>query len=101
MNGAGFVGNKTHLQQGLWAEAVAVATKIENAVVMANKPMPAYNNFYKREAPYVQHLHTSGEYGVVHDAQKICSKLDNCREACIFVGYADNHAGNVYCMFNL
>jgi len=101
MNGAGFVGNKTHLWQGLWTEAVAVATKIENAVVTTNKPMPAYNNFYGREAPYVWHLHTFGEYGVVHDAKKIHSKLENCGETCIFVGYADDHAGNVYHMFNL
>ncbi len=53
MNGAGFVGNKTHLRHGLWAEAVAVATKIENAVVTTNKPMPAYNDFYGKEAPYM------------------------------------------------
>jgi len=71
MNGAGFVGNKTHLRHGLWAEAVAVATKIENAVVTANKPTPAYNDFYGKEAPYMRHLRTFGEYGVAHDAKKI------------------------------
>jgi len=38
---------------------------------------------------------------VVHDAQKIHSKLENHGETCIFVGYADNHVGNVYRMFNL
>ncbi len=30
----------------------------------------------------------------------IKNKLDNCRETCIFVGYAEDHAGNVYQMFN-
>jgi len=101
MNGTGFVENKTHLQQGLWAEAMAIATKIENAVVATKKAIPAYKDFYRREASYVQHLRTFGEYRVVHNAQKICIKLDYCRQTCIFVGYADYHTGNVYCMFNL
>jgi len=30
-----------------------VATKIENAVVTANKTTLAYNNIYEREAPYI------------------------------------------------
>jgi len=33
-NGEGFV----HLQQGLWAETMTVATKIVNAVATTNKP---------------------------------------------------------------
>jgi len=70
-------------------------------VVTANKPTPAYNGFYGKEAPYVRHLHTFGEYGVAHDAKTIRSKLENRGETCIFVGYADDHGGNVYRMFNL
>jgi len=37
----------------------------------------------------------------VHDAKTIKNKLDNRGETCIFVGYADDHAGNIYRMFNL
>ncbi len=48
----------------------------------------------------VCHLQTFGKRGVVHDAKTIKNKLDNHRETCIFVGYADDHAGNVYRMFN-
>jgi len=80
---------------------VAVATKVENIFVLANKPVPAYNSFFGKEAPYAKHLHTFGECGVVHDGKKIQSKLENCGEKCIFVGYAENHAGNIYRMFNL
>ena len=67
----------------------------------ANKPMPAYNSFFGKEAPYAKHLRTFGECSVVHDGKKIQSKLENCGEKCIFVGYAENHAGNVYRMFNV
>jgi len=100
MNDAGFVEENVDLRRGLWAEAVGTATKIGNVVASANKAEPAHNAFYKKEATYVRHLQTFGERGVVHDAKTIKNKLDNRGEMCIFVGYADNHAGNVYRMFN-
>jgi len=56
MNDAGFVGNHMHLQQGLWAEAVGTAMKIENIIASANKTEPAYNGFYSKEATYACHL---------------------------------------------
>jgi len=101
MNDAGFVDENVHLQCGLWAEAAGTAMKIENIVASANKAEPAYKNaFYNKEATYVCHLRTFDEHGIVHDAQMLNNKLDNCREMCIFVGYANDHAGNVYHMFN-
>jgi len=90
-----------NLQHGLWAEAVAVATKVENILVSGNKPVPAYNCFFGKETPYMKHLCTFDECSVVHDGKKIQSKLKNHGEKCIFVGYAENHTGNVYRMFNL
>jgi len=100
MNDAGFVGENVHLRRGLWAEAVGTATKLENIITSPNKSEPAYGTFYGQEAPYARHLRTFGERGVVHDAHTIKNKLDNRGETCIFLGYADNHAGNVYRMFN-
>jgi len=70
-------------------------------VASANKAEPAQNAFYDKEASYTRYLRTFGKRGIVHDAQMIKNKLDNRRETCIFMGYADDHAGNVYCMFNL
>jgi len=101
LNAADYIGERTNLQHGLWAEAVAVATKVENILVSENKPMPAYNSFFRKEAPYAKHLCTFGECSMVHDRKKIRSKLENHGEKCIFVGYTENHAGNVYRMFNL
>ncbi len=100
MNDAGFVEENIDLRRGLWAEAVGTATKIENVVASPNKAKPVHNAFYEKEATYVRHLRIFGECGVVHDAKTIKNKLDNCGETCIFVGYADDHVGNVYCMFN-
>jgi len=69
-------------------------------VASANKAKPVHNAFYEKEATYVCHLQTFGKHGVVHNAKTIKNKLDNHGETCIFVGYADDHAGNVYRMFN-
>jgi len=101
MNDAGFIDKNMHLQCGLWAEAVGTAMKIKNIVASMNKAKLAHNAFYDKEANYSHHLQTFGKRGIVHDAQMIKNKLDNRRETCIFMGYADDHAGNVYCMFNL
>jgi len=101
MNDACFVDKNMDLCCGLWAEAVRTATKIENVVASTNKAEPAHNAFYNKEASYAHHLQTFGKCGIVHDAKTIKNKLDNHGETCIFVGYANNHMGNVYHMFNL
>jgi len=54
-----------------------MATKIENIVISQNKKVPAHKLFYGKDAPYVNHLHTFGEVGIIHDAQKIHAKLKN------------------------
>jgi len=66
-----------------WNKAVAAATKPENTIITANKAMPAHSDFYGREASYVRHLCTFGEYGVMHYEQKIWSKLRNHQHTCI------------------
>ncbi len=55
LNVAGYVSEKMNLWHGL-AEAMVVATKVENILVLVNKPMPAYNSFFGKEAPYTKHL---------------------------------------------
>ena len=44
-----------------------------------------------------------GEIGIVtkKPGPNIKGKMDNRGEICLFVGYAKNHAGNVYRMYNL
>ncbi len=75
--------------------------KIKNVVASANKAKPVHNAFYEKEASYVHYLRTFGEHGIVHNVKTIKNKLDNHREMCIFMGYANDHVGNIYHMFNL
>jgi len=77
LNGTGFVEHHEPLQQGLWAECTAMATKIENIVVRQNKKVLAYKFFHGVDAPYAKYLCTFGKVGIVHDAQRIRAKLRN------------------------
>ena len=51
----------------------------------------------------MKHLRTFGEMAVVaiHEEKKKRSKLDNRGKACMFVGYADDHAGDVIRFLNI
>ena len=46
----------------------------------------------------MKHLRSFGEMAVVaiHEGKKMRSKLDNRGKTCMFVGYTDDHAGDVY-----
>jgi len=51
---------------------------------------------------FVNHLQTFGEMGVVAEhTKKIRSKLADRGKTCIFVGYANRHAGEVYRMYDI
>jgi len=101
LNGTGFVEEHEPLRCGLWAECTATAMKIENIVISQNKKVPVHKLFYGKDATYVNHLHTFGEVGIVHDAQRIRVKLENQAKGCLFVRYADDHGKGVYQMFIL
>ena len=51
----------------------------------------------------MKHLRSFGEMAVVaiHERKTMRSKLDNRGKTCIFVGYADDHAGDVYRFLNV
>jgi hypothetical protein len=87
----------------LWAECAATATKLENMLSdKGDEPSP-YMKFYKKNPEYARELRTFGEIGVVtdHTKRKIAGKLEDRGRTCMFVGYAHNHAGDVYRMFTL
>jgi hypothetical protein len=44
---------------------------------------------------------TFGEIGTTSNNQKIKGKLDNRGYPCMFIGYTEDHASNVYVLFNL
>ena len=52
---------------------------------------------------YANYLRTFGEIGIVLDQRNknMKVKLRDRGKACMFVGYADNHSGETYRMYNL
>ena len=63
---------------------------------------PPYEKFYKRQPAYVNYLRRFGEVGVVtkFGSGDVKGKLADRGDIKVFVGYAENHAGDVYRMLN-
>jgi hypothetical protein len=87
----------------LWAEAGATATKLDNILVRTPGSESSYKKFHSTDPKWIRHMRTFGEVGIVtdHANKKARGKLEDRGYACIFVGYLDNHSGNVYRMYNL
>ena len=93
-------------QQGkrkFWCEVISTATKLDNIMVRKERTKPPFTLFYNDEAKYMKFLGSFGEIAVIaiSDGKKMRSKLDTRGRAGIFVGYADDHAGNVYRFINI
>ena len=99
LNQAGMERSKRDL---LWTEAAATATKLENILVNKQEDNSPFEQMYGKLPSYAMHLRTFGEIGIValKTGNQIKAKLDDRGTVCMFVGYAKNHAGNVYRMLN-
>ena len=86
-NSAGF---EQELREALWAECANTMTKIDNLVD------GKFGKLYGRKAGYATHLHIFGEMCVIAKREKIQGKLKNKGKLCVFVGYADGHAADVF-----
>ena len=85
-----------------WCEVISTATKLDNIMVRKDRTKPPYSLFYNDEAKYMKFLRSFGEMAVIAitDGKKMRSKLEPRGRTGIFVGYADDHAGNVYRFIN-
>ena len=90
------------MKQQLWMEAAATATKLDNILNEKGEPSP-HKKFFNDDPEYEKYLRTFGELGVVtsNPGGTIKSKLEDRGITSMFLGYAANHAGNVYRMLNL
>ena len=81
-----------------WCEVISTATKLDNIMVRPERAKPPHTLFYGKDAKYKKYMRTFGEMAVVaiHEGKKMRSKLDNRGKTCMFVGYAEDHAGDVY-----
>ena len=86
-----------------WCEVISTATKLDNIMVRKERTKPPYTLFYNDEPKYIKYLRSFGEMAVIaiSDGKKMGSKLDTRGRTGIFVGYADDHAGNVYRFINI
>ena len=86
-----------------WCEVISTGTNLDNIMVRPDRTKPPYTLFYNKDAKFMKHLRSFGEMAVVaiHEGKKMRSKLDNKGKTCMFVGYADDHSGDVYRFLNI
>ena len=84
-------------------EVISTATKLDNIMVRKERTKPPYTLFYNDEPKYKKYLGSFGEMAVIaiSEGKKMRSKLDTRGRTGIFVGFADDHAGNVYRFINI
>ena len=72
-------------------------------MVRKERTKPPYTLFYNEEPKYKMYLRLFGEMAVIaiNDGKKMRPKLDTRGRTGIFVGYADDHVGNVYRFINI
>ena len=81
-----------------WCEVISTATNLDNIMVRPDRTKQPYTLFYNKDAKFMKHLRSFGEMAVIaiHEGKKMRSKLDNRGKTCLFVGYADDHSGDMY-----
>jgi hypothetical protein len=97
LNAAGF---PAFLRSRLWSYTATCVTQLENTIVDSST-MTASEKFTRSNPRWFKNLNTFGEIGITYNNQKIKEKLDNRGCPCMFIGYTDDHASNVYLFFNL
>ena len=85
-----------------WMEAAATGTKLDTIMNEKGQKSP-FQSFYNESPLFEKHLRTFGEVGIMtlKPGSSIKSKLADRGIKCLFLGYAANHAGNVYRVLNL
>ncbi|MGH7955289.1 MAG: reverse transcriptase domain-containing protein [Gloeomargaritales cyanobacterium] len=86
----------------LFREAFGCATDLDGLVVVKidNKTATRYEHFFGKNPAFATHLRTWGEAGTVKIKTTMTPKLHDRGEQCVFVGYAKNHDGDCYRMWN-
>ena len=86
-----------------WCEVISTATRLDNIMVRPERTKPPHTLLYGKDAKCMKYMRTCGEMAVVaiHESKKMRSKLDNRGKTCMFVGYADDHSGDVCRFLNI
>jgi hypothetical protein len=97
LNAAGF---PAFLRSILWSYAAKCVTQLDNTIVDSST-MTASEKFTGSIPKWFKSLRTFGELGITYNNQKIKGKLDNRGYPCMFIGYTEDHASNLYVFFSL
>ena len=90
----------TEEHQGrLWAEAVYTATRIHNSVPNRHGDAPD-SLWYGKPCTLLDHLVQWGRIGYVTIRDKKPNKMTKKSTKMVFLGYANDHAGDVYRFYN-
>ena len=94
MNHSGFDDN---FSKTLWCEAISTATKLDNIMVRNMGGKPPYFKSFNEHPRYRKHLRIFGEIAVEanHERQSARTKIDQRGRTGMFVGYSDDHTGDV------
>ena len=90
------------LRYKVWTEAFATATLLDGMVpiMLDGKLATRYEHWAGENPAFVNYLRTWGEAGTVKVKTKNTPKLADRGVPCMFVGYALNHPGDCYRMWN-
>jgi hypothetical protein len=85
---------------GLWAECTSTATYYDNLIINKDKKKSSIELMFKSRAKGLMNLERFGEMFVATTKNKVQGKLSDKGIVCVFVGYAVNHADDVYRLLN-
>jgi hypothetical protein len=86
----------------LFPFAAATAQKTDNLMIVKvnGTEKTRYEHFLENIPAFTKHMRTWGEAGVVKTKTKTSPKLDPKGVVCLFIGYADDHSGDTYFMYD-
>jgi hypothetical protein len=90
------------IRRVIWNEAFDTAMLLDGLMVVTVNGITKtrYEHFYGTLPNFVQYLHTWGEAGVVKTWSLTTPKVNDHGVPCMFVGYAKNHPGDTFHMYN-
>ena len=89
--------------QKLWAECAKSTTALDGILIQHRGEKSKYKKIFGTTPNYLRHLRIFGEIGIVMTPEQEGhkSKIENKGKEIIFVGYSNDHAGDVYRFFDL
>jgi hypothetical protein len=87
-------------RDGLWAECASTATYYDNLIINKDKKKSPIELMFISRAKGFMNIKRFGEMCVATTKNKVQGKLSNKGTVCVFVGYAVNHADDVYRLLN-